>query len=242
MNLFKKASSFLNEFVPEDIAKKGLEKLSPKIRNAFNKASKLGYPTGAVLGVLRNWTKHGQKKDRNLRPDELAESELKEQRESPQRFIKKGLDVASSAGLGGLVGQAAVNAAGSLFDSGDKNQTSQANEEMAESSHPQQESYDRATAFEQQHPKLMSFLDKQTDQGIPLEQAVQRARGVKALQDEIMQAEKASNMDLLSLLNYILSSGKQSSQKVPNQNQQQPSKGMSDLLQALQAVKGMRGG
>lgn len=91
------------DFTSEDVVKKGIEKIAPRLKGFFNKASKYGFPAGAAIGFLQNEFSKG-KPDQSLRPDQQANAELQNQAGLPGRVLGAVGKTALGAATGGLGG------------------------------------------------------------------------------------------------------------------------------------------
>jgi len=121
----KKLIPFLDEYIPEDLALKGIAKVSPKIGSFLKKGLSKGLPLAGGLQFLRSQFSGSPEIqiDETLRPDERASLQKKQQYKDTGKMIKGAASLA-----GGLAGGGALGAISSMgIDSmlGDESQMPQ---------------------------------------------------------------------------------------------------------------------
>lgn len=122
----KKLIPFLDEYIPEDLALKGIAKVSPKIGSFLKKGLSKGLPLAGGLQFLRSQFSGSPEIqiDETLRPDERASLRKKQQYKDTGKMIKGAASLA-----GGLAGGGALGAIGSMGidslmgDSGEEQET-----------------------------------------------------------------------------------------------------------------------
>lgn len=104
IKLLQKIVPFLNESIPEDLALKGIGKVSPKIHSFLNNGISKGLTLASGLAFLRSQLS-GNKEEINprLRPDEQASQKFISRENATRQIPGKALDLGlglTSAGLG----------------------------------------------------------------------------------------------------------------------------------------------
>lgn len=211
--MFKRIAALLgiNKLVPEDLLKKGLEKVDPRFKKFFSESSKYGYPLGGALGFLKSELGQGnQEVDQSLRPDEAANIETKRQQQAPQRVAGAVANIAGGAALGGL-GSAALGA----LTGQDQQAQPEANKESISQSQetPQKQNPGGFQEFIKQNPELGKFLDAEMKKGSSPSQAGQKAKSMRKFKDLIKEIESNIGQSFEDLLNQLF----QGSEQAPKQ-------------------------
>lgn len=112
----KKLAPFLDEFLPEDYAVRGIEKISPKIGKFLKNGMQKGLPIAGGLDFLRRGLGRAQEPiDKSKSPHEQATQRMKSQAENENELIKGAgsLALGAAGGLaGGAVGSALLDSIG----------------------------------------------------------------------------------------------------------------------------------
>lgn len=234
----------ISKIVPEDLVKKGLEKINPKFRKVFGEAEKYGYPAGAVLGFLRSEMGGGSQEPVNPqeRPDISANKELKRQSQLPQRLAGAVGNVAGGAALGGLSG-AALGGLSSVMSNPESSQ--QSPEQVQPQTKPQPQSPEQQKpggfqTFLDKHPELGRFLDMLIGKGMEPKQAALEAKKQSKLIPMIQDIESNIGQSLEDLMGQLF----QGTDKFKGSGKQQ-SQGKTEFLQGLdqlsQMIQGLKG-
>lgn len=240
--MFSKLSKLLNidGIVGEDLIKKGISKLDPKLKSFLTNATKHGFSFGSVLSFLKSQISGSgvSPKDRTKRPDELAQKTIVEQEEFPSRIGKSIGAAGLGGGLGGLAGAIAspfINSA--LNPSEETEQMEQPLETEAPQSQSPNPSFDPLTTLMRQYPELTEFIKREAQNGSDAATIAKRARTqpfVRKYGRMIDEIENQIDEPFEMLLDRLLGGSQRS-----GQHQSSPEEG---LLRALQELKKLRGG
>lgn len=158
----KKIVPFLNEHIPEDLAVKGLNKISPKLGGFLKKGIASGLPIASGLEFIRNGlTKSSSNKIEaapNARPGELATNAQIERSRNTTDKLKQGARLGvSAAGL--IPGMAAASlgaqAIGSTVDQ-PQGQTDQSQPEQIE---PEQQQIPELKAIDEKNAQIEQLYE-----------------------------------------------------------------------------------
>lgn len=252
----------LNDLIPEDIAIKGISKVSPKLGEFIKSAALMGFSAKDSLGYLKNQAE-GKSSNQNLRADELAgQARIKQGNQFPDLAMK-----ALKGGAGGLGAGIAVNALGGILnnenqpelashesESGFEEPRSEAlgnfNEKVKKNSLKDnlqdqfnqeygQKKPEQRNILQQYSPELYQFLVGHIQQGrSPLE------AGAIAQQDKkflpiIKRLEKDHKAPFSSILQAIFPAMGQQLQGQSEPNQQ--GQGQQALMQSMQQLQQLLG-
>ena len=216
----------INKIVPEDLLKKGLEKIEPKFKNLFSEAAKFGYPAGAVMGFLKSELggAKDQPEDKSLRPDQAANLEIKNQNQFRQRLGETAGKIGAGAALGGI-GGAALEGIGELMGSPPE----PGNAPEPRGTPPTNPNPPGFQTFMDKHPELASYLDKLINSGITPREAALQAKKQRKLSPFIQDIEQNIGQNLEDLLDQLFQ------REQPKQSQKQnPTDKISRVIGLLQ--------
>jgi hypothetical protein len=204
----------LNEYIPEEIAMKGIGKISPQMGSFLQKGLSAGLPLAGGLAFLKDQlsgSNSDQNIDRSLRPDEQAAlSRVSQAQNENQRLkgaAKLGLGLAGGLGAGGL----ASSALGAMMGN---------EEEMP--SQPQQQQ----NIIAQYSPELHEFLESEINKGRSHLEAGALSKISGKFNKIISKMEKDLGLKYSEILDSIY--GKMASQQV--EPQQQSNQGLDPAL------------
>jgi hypothetical protein len=227
--LLNKILPFLNEYIPEELALKGINKVSPKIGSFLQKGLASGLPIAGGLAFLKDQlqgTKQ-QKIDRTLRPDEQAgltrQAQSKAETQKLKGAAKLGIGLAGGLGAG-LAGNALL----------DQMQPQQGAPEVQQPQQSQQ-APDQRNIISQYSDELDSFLNKLIQQGRNPLEAGALAQLHPKFQKIISKMEQDHKAPFSSILSSIYGQGQQSQ---PQSQQPNTQNGNTDsaLLAALDKI------
>lgn len=227
MSILNRISSMLgsSKYVNEDLVKKGLEKISPKLKPIFDLAGKHGYSTGAIIGFLKSQLSQSPvEEDPYATPDQLANKNLKRRTEIPEKLLKTGAQIAATAIPYGLAGQAIAGL------------SSPSKEEQKEES--PRDSYSPSAGFFSKHPGLAKFMDDLINAGMSPEDAADRAKSSRKWAPDVADIENETGEDFTGMISRLF-------RKSPSSNRQQGTTGqalqeLSALMKQYFASKGAR--
>lgn len=226
--MINKIAAFLSPYLSEEMAIKGLKKITPKMGKYFAGATAAGYSTKQALDFLRqnsagkeqylgNLQKSAQ--SGNARPDELMAMQRIQQQDNPIVSPKSIPKIAGAAALGGL-GAAGISAISEKFSASPSQQQ------------PEQ-TKKNVNIIQQYSPELFQEMSQLILKGNS--PAMVAANMYKKYKDIIAKIQKDNKVDWLELVDSIFGQSQQ------NQDQQmhQPQQGQGgvsdeDLMAAFQ--------
>ena len=104
MNLTSRILPLLNEYIPEEMALRGISKISPKMGSFLQNGLAAGLPLSAGLNFIREKLSKSPKSkmDKTLRPDEQSSQSRIEANERQNEGIKTVAKLGAGAVAGGL--------------------------------------------------------------------------------------------------------------------------------------------
>jgi hypothetical protein len=237
--MLNKLKSILNigGMVGEDLIRKGLGKIDPRMKRFLSSAEKHGFTTGAALAFLKSqFGENEQPVDRTRRPDELAAEEVQRQENFPQRIASPIANIARGGLLGGL-GGAGLGALSQLVGQNLNEQTQSPQAMQPEQQQSQQ--YDPLAGLSK-YPELIQFIQREMQKGQDPTIIASTAKKSRQLSPMVAEIETEAEEPFENLLSRLVGRFKPEQQA----QQQQPVQGgdkMSALLEALQQLKAMRG-
>jgi hypothetical protein len=264
-SLLKKLSPLLNDLVPEDIALKGIEKLSPKIGQFLKRGLASGLPLAGGLSFLRSAMSGRGNQEINpaLRPDERA-SEKQIQSSKKQSDLLKG---ALKFGLGTAGGFGATKIAGNLASTliGNEKEPEQRAQSPEQEEMARQEALGefnqrkqkpnmrqgleedlerqygtrqaKANLIEAYAPELHQIISEQVQAGTDPQMIADQLRTMKDYSKIISKLEQ----DYKAPFSRIIASLYGAQPRQEQQQTQQSGPGQQALIQAIQAYKNIRG-
>lgn len=235
--------ALLNEHVPEDIAMKGINAISPDIGSFLKKGMATGLPLAQGLNFLRNkfsgQSSGKMQEDPNQRPDERAAMRQKMQSENETETIKQGAKLGASA-IGGLAGGQALGAIGSAAG----NAIGANENKIEEKQKPPQED------LSLNYPDLFKFIQKEFNKGRTPQQVAAIARLPGNFEKMVKKFEKEKGLDLADYLQETFGKSEESLQNATDQlmekmrtlknpQQQQQGQGNQALLSAIDKIMKM---
>lgn len=238
--MYNKIAKFIgaSDYLSEDMVRKGLQKIDPRLKKFFGQSAKYGYPVGAAIGFLKSqFNGSDNQVDRTLRPDEAANLETKRQNEAPEKFIGTAANIGLGAGLGGGLGTLAGLVGGQLSQGGQQNKSTsglstEALQQDAENMETQS-SGDFLSGLEQ-------FVAKRIQSGESIEKAAQSARNSTAYGSIVKRLEKESQMPFEEWVAHKFGGQQQGQLGQGRPDKGQFLAGLGQMGQMLQAMKGKR--
>lgn len=233
--MLNRLSKLLNidGIVEEDLIKKGISKIDPRLKNFISNAAKHGFSFGSALSFLKSQISGSgvSEQERSRRPDELAQRTIKSQEEFPSRIGKS----LASAGLGGALGGIGGAVLGSLGENSPvKPSLTEMGPESQEQSPPQ---YDPLQVIAQKYPELAKFIQMEAQAGSDAALIAKKARSHPRAQKYgpmIDSIERMIDEPFETLLARLLG------QSQTRQQQQSQNPDASALLQALGQLRELR--
>lgn len=231
---------FLSDFVPEDLAQKGLSKINPKLKEYFSNAAKSGIGGAAALSFLKSRFKQPAEqaenerlkkgvKSQTLRPDEKVSAQDRGRDEGRSNMLKGAATgvAALAGGAGGAVGGALLSGIGGPAQ--DETQltprqpqqpsplSGQAIAEDVEAQQMQGQEQQQQQIGQDDFPQLLQFIQKKMSEGASLPQAAQAA-----MQSPYYQglARKIEQQEGISFLDWVAKSLGMEGSGQPGQQQQ----------------------
>lgn len=218
--MLSKLKSILNigGMVGEDLIKKGLGKIDPRMRKFLSSAEKHGFTAGAAISFLKSqFGEQDQSQDRTRRSDELAAEEVQRQERLPQRIAGPIANVAAGGFLGGL-GGAGLGALSQLMG---QNQNEQAApQEAMQAAQPKAPQYDPLAGLSK-FPELMQFIQREVQKGRDPMVVAQTAKKSPKLSPMVQMIEREIEEPFESLIGRLFSTFKGSQQAQPKEAPQQ---------------------
>lgn len=236
--MLSKLKSILNigGMVGEDLVKKGLGKIDPRMRKFLSSAEKHGFTAGAAISFLKSqFGEQEQPQDRTRRSDELAAEEIQRQERLPQRIASPIANVAAGGLLGGL-GGAGLGALSQLIGQ-NPNEQAQPQQAMQEAQ-PQAPQYDPLAGLSK-YPELIQFIQREMQKGQDPTIIATTAKKSRKLSPMVMEIEATAEEPFENLLSRLVGRFKPQPQGQPEKTAPQGDK-MTALLEALQQLKAMR--
>lgn len=233
----KRLTPLLDENLPEEIAMKAINKVSPQIGKMLIKGTSQGLTLASGLNFLRSQLnkKEFQPSDKNLRPDEKAAERQISRSQDISEFGKNaaitGAGIAASSALPGMLG---VVASG-LLGSGQQ------------PSLQEEKTKDPFEAISSYSPELSQFLKDHIQNGLTPEQAAALAKIPGKHQKVVQKIEKESGENFVDFFTRILGntrekSGNPTALEQPVSGQNQTGSGSQLLMNILQKLNQTRGG
>lgn len=238
----KKLIPFLDEYIPEDLALKGISKVSPKIGSFLKKGLSKGLPLAGGLQFLRSQFSGSPdiQIDETLRPDEKASLRKKQQYKDTGKMIKGAASLA-----GGLAGGGALGAISSM---GIDSMLGNENQEGLQQNIPEQEQQRNPNVIDQVlseiHDSSMGqYIRKSVQMGSdPMEiiSTIMRKTPERVHDIEKKTGDKFENVIEAYIKKIMGGSKVQAPEAAPQPQQQQQGGGMEQLMAVLQQVRDAR--
>lgn len=195
-------------YLSDDLVKKGLSKISPKMGKFFRFAEREGHTIGAALSFLnQRFSEDDAVAEENERPDETANRQSEIQRRAGTNFAKNVGQAAIKAIPAGIAGSLLGKGASAIHSAISSIAETQSNQkEPQKSEQTQQEKEIPKTAFANfmnQHPDLGKYLDDLMEKGYDPVSAAKEAKGRAKFRDIIENIEDSVGQSLENLMKYL---------------------------------------
>lgn len=230
--------SLLNEHVPEELAFKGISKISPELGSFLTRGLSAGLPIASGLDFLRNKLSNEEtSSNSSLRADEkAAQTQIKQSRNESNNIkslAKLGLGIAGGAGLSGLANGLVSNALTQNPQSSSINPVEpvQPNEPMQQ---PNQ-APNNQNIIEQYSPDLHQFLLSEIQKGRSPIEAGALAQVSGKFKKEIARITKDHKADWSAIIESVFGKGEVTQERPKTQGNADDrlTASMEKLLQAL---------
>ena len=188
------------KYMPASVARKALEKVSPKFGNFFSRATAYGFDTDRLIEGISDKFKSGSDKDyenqlakgganQTLRPDEMASRSAMENRAIPGKIARSGIALAA----GGLLGSKEENPKQQSAPQQPSPMSGSAMEQDVQAQEiPQDKSAFDSDMVQDDYSDILSHIrNRMTHGGRSLEQAAQEVGSHKQFRDKVMKIEQS---------------------------------------------------